>query len=608
MAEYRVNRRLAAIMAGDIAGYSRLMRADEEGTHQKLKSHRRELIDPTISNRRGRIVRTTGDGMLVEFASAVDAVRCAVEIQRGMVERNAAVPAEKRIQFRIGINVGDIFSDDNDIYGDGVNVAARLEALAEPGGVCISRAVHDQVRDRLGFTFEDAGEHLVKNLARPIGVYRIRIRDDPAARDSRWTARAAAETVDPTPTGPPVQTAFNPPRLPDKPSIAVLPFTNMSGDPEQEYFSDGITEDIITALAHIRWFFVIARNSTFLYKGHAADVKQVGRDLGVRYVLEGSVRKSGRRVRVTGQLLDATTGNHIWSERYDRELTDIFALQDEITASVVGTIEPKLIAAEGLRAETRSAEDLDAWDLVARALSHFWRLTEGDNAAAIGILRQAVERHPTYAPAHSMLAFALLISAWVGWTPPTAGRDAAARLASRAAELDDSDPWAHLALGWLAFMDRRTDDALLHHRAALELNPNFAAAAGSIGVALALDGQCEPALDYFAQALRMSPRDPFNSIFFAGMGAAYYLSGRYQEAIKWPRQAVQMRPGFIGARRILCASLAMAGHLEEAEAELNAIRRMQPKLSIAWIRQTVPYTPRAMERFLDGMRKAGLVD
>ncbi len=607
MSEYRVNRRLAAIFAGDIAGYSRLMRFDEEGTHQQLRSHREELIDPTIGEHRGRIVRTTGDGMLVEFGSVVDAVRCAVKIQRGMAARNAAVPAEKCIQFRIGINVGDIFSDDGDIYGDGVNVAARLEALAEPGGICISRAVHDQVRDKLGFGFEDMGEQLVKNIARPIGVHRVRIREAAAPATDSHTIPSAPAAI--PGTGPSILPAFGaPPRLPDKPSIAVLPFTNMSGDPEQEYFSDGITEDIITALAHIRWFFVIARNSTFVYKGHAVNVKQVGRELGVRYVLEGSVRKSGQRIRVTGQLLDAISGNHIWSERYDRELTDIFGLQDEITASVVGTIEPKLIAAEGLRAETRSAEDLDAWDLVARALSHFWRLAEADNAEAVNILQQAVERHPTYAPAHSMLAFTLLIAAWVGWAPPESNRDVAARLANRAAELDDSDPWAHLALGWLAFMDRRTDDALLHHRAALDLNPNFAAAAGSIGVALALDGQSEKALDFFAQALRMSPRDPFNSIFFAGMGAAHYLAGRYQEAIKWPRHAVQMRPGFLGARRILCASLAMAGHLEEAKAELNAIRQMQPNLSIAWIRKTVPYTPRVMERFLDGMRKAGLTD
>lgn len=610
MAEFRVNRRLAAIMAGDIAGYSRLMRADEEGTHQQLKSHRRELVDPAIAEHRGRIVRTTGDGMLVEFASVVDAVRCAVQIQRGMVERTSAVADDKRIQFRIGINVGDIFSDDNDIYGDGVNVAARLEALAEPGGICISRIVHDQVRDRLDFGFEDMGEHAVKNIARPIGVYRVHIREA-AARppDCGVNPGAASPAGAKAASGPSPLPAFAaPPRLPDKPSIAVLPFANMSGDPEQEYFSDGITEDIITALAHIRWFFVIARNSTFVYKGHAADVKQVGRELGVRYVLEGSVRKSGRRIRVTGQLLDAMTGNHIWSERYDRELSDIFALQDEITASVVGTIEPKLIAAEGMRAETRSADDLDAWDLVARALSHFWKLTAAESIAAIGILREAVERHPAYAPAHSMLAFSLLVSAYVGWIPPGCDRELAAKVAKRAAELDEDDPWAHLALGWLAFTDRRTEDALRHFHAALDLNPNFATAAGSAGFTLALDAQSEPAISYFEQALRMSPRDPFNSFITVGMAAAHYLAGRYQEAVKFARQAVAMRPGFPGGYRILTASLAQAGQADEARSALNTLRQLQPNVSTAWIRRIVPYTPHAMELFLEGMRKAGLND
>ncbi len=398
------------------------------------------------------------------------------------------------------------------------------------------------------------------------------------------------------------------PRIPDKPSIAVLPFTNMSGDPEQEYFSDGITEDIITALSRLRWFFVIARNSTFVYKGQAVNVKQVGRDLGVRYVLEGSVRKSGPRVRITCQLLDGISGNHIWSERYDRELTDIFALQDEITASVTSAIEPKLLAAEGIRSEARSTEDLDAWDLVARALSHFWKLTAADSANAIAILRQAVEHYPNYAPAHSMLAFALFASGYVGWIPPGTERDFAAQLARRAAELDDSDPWAHLALGYYEFTGRNTEEAIRHFSAALDLNPNFAAAAGSIGFALALDGRSDEAIRHFEQAMRMSPRDPFNSFFFVGIAAAHYLAGRYPEAIKWAKQAVQLRPGYLGAHRILCASLAQAGHVEEAKAVLQTLRQMHPDISLAGIRQSVPYTAGPMEKFLDGMRKAGLTE
>jgi TolB-like protein len=398
------------------------------------------------------------------------------------------------------------------------------------------------------------------------------------------------------------------PRLPEKPSIAVLPFTNMSGDAEQEYFSDGITEDIITALSRLRWFFVIARNSTFVYKGQAVNVKQVGRDLGVRYVLEGSVRKSGQRVRITSQLLDGVSGNHIWSERYDRELTDIFALQDEITASVVSAIEPKLLAAEGLRTETRSTDDLDAWDLVARALAHFWKLTATDSNTAIGILRQAVQRHPNYAPAHSMLAFAILASAYVGWIPPGTDREFAAKIARRAAELDDSDPWAHLALGYLEFTGRHTEEAIRHFGTALDLNPNFAAAAGSIGFALALDGRSDEAIGHFEQALRMSPRDPFNAFFFVGIAAAHYLAGRYVEGIKWARQAVQLRPGYTGAHRILCANLAQAGQVDELREAMQMLRNLQPDICIARIRQSVPYTAGPMERFLEGMRKAGVPD
>jgi TolB-like protein/Tfp pilus assembly protein PilF len=397
-------------------------------------------------------------------------------------------------------------------------------------------------------------------------------------------------------------------RLPEKPSIAVLPFINMSGDAEQEYFSDGITEDIITALSRLRWFFVIARNSTFAYKGQATDVRQVGRDLGVRYTLEGSVRKCGRRVRITAQLMDAMAGNYIWADLYDRELVDIFGLQDEITTSVIAAIEPKLVAAEGIRAASRSIDDLDAWDLVARALSHFWKLTPVENEAAINILRQALEQHPNYAPAHSILAFSLLTSAYVGFTPPGSDREYAAHLAQRALELDDGDPWAYMAFGYLAFTCRKTTEAIHHYQAALDLNPNFAAAHGHAGYALALNGQSDEALKRFEQALRMSPRDPFNSFFFLGISVAHYLAKRYQDAIQWARHAVQLRPGTPSSYRILCASLAQARQTEEANAAMRTLRQLQPEVSIAWIKQSVPYTAGPMTHFLDGMRKAGLTD
>jgi adenylate cyclase len=397
--------------------------------------------------------------------------------------------------------------------------------------------------------------------------------------------------------------------LPDKPSIAVLPFTNMSDDPDQEYFSDGMTEDIITALSRLRWFFVIARNSTFTYKGQRVDVRQVGRELGVRYVLEGSVRKSGERVRITSQLLDAITGNHIWSERYDRDLTDIFALQDEITASVTAAIEPKLLAAEGLRAQARSNDDLDAWDLVARALSHFWKLTAAESQTAIDLLRQAVQTHPDYAPAHSLLAFVILISFNVGRIPTRSEREFANELAHRAVELDDSDPWAHIAMGYVAFVARKnTKESVRHFDTALDLNPNFATATSSVGLAFTFNGQSDEAILRFERALRMSPRDPFKGIFFAAISAAHYLAGRYLQAVEWARKAVEMRPGNLGALRILCASLAQAGEIEESKAAMRTLRQLQPGLSIAWIKQWVPYTSGPMTHFLEGMRKAGLTD
>ena len=332
MAEDRVERRLAAILAGDIAGYSRLMSVDEEGTLHDLKVHRKELVDPKITEHRGRIVKTTGDGILVEFVSVVDAVRCAVDIQRGMADRNTNVPIDKRIQFRIGINVGDIIIDGGDIFGDGVNVAARLETLADPGGIMVSSVVHDQVRDKLSFGFEDMGEQVVKNIPRPVNVHRVHLTEV-----SPEKAKSASGQQKPVSTSS------------ERPSIAVLPFANMSGDPEQEYFADGITEEIITGLSKLRWFFVIARNSSFTYKGKAVDVKRAARELGVRYILEGSVRKGGNRVRITAQLIDAATGNHLWADRYDGELADVFALQDEITKAAVAAIEPKLLEAEALR-------------------------------------------------------------------------------------------------------------------------------------------------------------------------------------------------------------------------------------------------------------------
>jgi adenylate cyclase len=425
----RVERRLAAILAIDVAGYSRLMGEDEEGTHAALMALRGEVSDPKIAEHRGRIVKTTGDGLLAEFASVVDAVRCAVELQRALALHNDAIAKERRIEFRIGINLGDIIIDEHDIYGDGVNVAARLEALAEPGGICVSRVVRDQVRDRLDITFEDLGEQHVKNIARPIRIYRI----------------ALAET-----------TAAKPPLpLPDKPSLAVLPFQNMTGDPEQDYFVDGIVEEITTAISRLPWLFVIARNSSFTYKGRAVDVKQVARELGVRYVLEGSVRKAGNRVRITGQLIDTATGAHIWADRFDGALGDIFELQDQVASSVVGAIEPKLRLSEIERAIRKPTESLDAYDLYLRALAESWKLTEKGCSEAVTLLKAALAIDPSYAPAAALIGWCRNLQRIHGWGPVSDADVAdAVLLARQALERGDDNPdvlcWGAVAMLLLA--------------------------------------------------------------------------------------------------------------------------------------------------------------
>ncbi|MES5487253.1 winged helix-turn-helix domain-containing tetratricopeptide repeat protein [Bradyrhizobium sp. INPA03-11B] len=394
--------------------------------------------------------------------------------------------------------------------------------------------------------------------------------------------------------------------LPDQPSIAVLPFSNMSGDPLQDYFADGTSEDIITGLSKLRWFFVIARNSSFVYKDKAVDVRQVGRELGVRYVLEGSVRKSGSSVRITAQLIDADTGKHIWAERYDSELTDIFALQDEITKKVVAAIEPRLLEAEGIRLQHRSSKDLGAWDMLIRANSLFWRLTKDESQAAIMVLKQLVQRHPTYAPGHSMLAFVLLVSRQGGWHMMEPAVTQAANLAARAVELDDSDPWAHLALGFVAFTQRHTDEAVQEFVRALDLNPNFAAAHGFLGCALAFDARSDQAIDHIERAIRMSPHDPQNALLNAALAAAHYQAGRYAEAIGFGRKAIQQRFELTNGHRIYVASLAQAGRIDEARASLARLQELHPENSIAWIERNVPYTPGPLAKFLEGFRKAGL--
>jgi adenylate cyclase len=586
-------RKLAAILCSDVVGYSRLAGADEDRILARLRALRSDLIDPTIAVHHGRVVKRTGDGAIVEFRSVVDAVRCAIEIQNAMVERNAGVPEDRRIIFRIGIHIGDVVEEaDGDLMGDGVNIAARLEGIAKPGAICLSEDAYRQVKARLDLEVTDLGPTQLKNIVEPIQVYSLHV--------------GVAAPVEHTTLAEPNASAGS--ARPDKPSIAVLPFQNMSGDTEQEYFADGISEEIITGLSKLRWFFVIARNSSFKYRGKGIDVKRAARELGVRYVLEGSVRKGVNRIRITAQLIDAATGNHLWAEHYDGDLSDVFALQDEITKKVVAAIEPRLLEAESQRSQSRSPKDIDAWDLVIRANSLFWRLTKPESEAAIAMLKRAVELYPDYAPAQSTLAFMLLMKSFAVWSSsdfePHLKETAA--LAGRAAQLDDSDPWAHLSLGFVAFTRRQTDEALEEFQRALELNPNFAAAHGYLGLALALDGRSDQAIDYIEQAIRMSPRDAQNSIFNAGLACAHYLAGRYTQAIGFGRRSLQQREGLIAGHRIYIASLAQAGQIDEARASLQRLKELQPNTSIAWIEKYVPYTAGPMAKFVEGMRKAGV--
>ena len=582
----RAQRRLAAIVAADVAGFSRLIGDDEEGTLRALRSHRGELIDPLLAEHGGRIANTAGDSLLLEFPSVVDAVRYSVAMQEGLTARNQDVEESKQIVFRVGIHIGDVVAEGDDILGDGVNVAARLESLSAPGDVVLSDDAYRQVRDRLDLVWQDDGEHEVKNIARPIRIW-------------RWSPPdhiAGAGASDPT--------AFP---LPDKPSIAVLPFDNMSGDPEQEYFSDGITEDIITNLSRIRWLFVIARNSSFVFKGKAVDVRQVSKELGVRYILEGSVRKAGNKVRITAQLIDAQTSAHLWAERYDRDLTDIFAVQDEITENVAGAIEPAILAAEGLRARSRSGDDIGAWDMVMQAISAFLRMTREDSAKMITLLEAAVERYPHYGPAHSMLSFALLFASQMGWTDLVLVRETAGKLAHRSLVLDDQDPWAHGALGYVHMMGRNSDEAILEYSKAIDLSPNFAAGYGWRAFAKAHAGLSEEAIADAGMAIRLSPKDPMNMIFVGATGVAHYFADRYDDAIRAAEECIRMKPGLVGVHRLKCSALAQSGRISEAQATLEVIRNLQPDISASLLRRTLPYSsPEFLEKFIDGLCKAGL--
>jgi TolB-like protein len=571
-------RRLAAILAADVAGYSRLMGADEEGTLERLKALRHELLDPKIAEHRGRIVKTTGDGLLVEFASVVDAVRCAVAMQQAISERDTGVAADSRIELRIGINLGDVIVEGDDLYGDGVNIAARIEALTDPGGVFVSNTVHDHVRDRLPFAFEDLGEQQVKNIARPVRVYRV--------RDTSVAAKTPAQSALP---------------LPDKPSIAVLPFANMSGDPEQEYFADGMVEEIITSLSRIRWLFVIARNSTFTYKGQATDVKQVARELGVRYVLEGSVRKGGGRVRIAAQLIEATTGAHLWADRFDGSMEDVFDLQDKVATSVAGVIEPALEVAEMRRTATRPTTDLTAYDLYLRAYAVVVSAAS-QIPDALRHLEQAIERDPHYGPALAWAGVCCYRLHFDGSsTDPVSDSRKGADFARRALNLAGDDPGTLANAAYsLAYFGEDIDSMMALVDRALGLNPSFARGWHIGGVLRVWAGQSEAAIEYLETALRLSPRARVGASL-GTIGIAYFYTQRFIEAVPKLLLAIQEDPSFPQLHRFLAACYAYTGRLNDAREVIARLRTLTPVVipDVSFLRN-----PEHREIFVSGLRLA----
>jgi adenylate cyclase len=589
--EERVERRLAAILAADVAGYSRLMGLDEEGTLAALKDHMRSVVDPKITEHRGRIVKTTGDGILVEFASIVDAVRCAVEMQRQMTERNVQIPPDRRIEFRIGLNVGDIIIDDKDIYGDGVNIAARLEALAEPGGICVSRAVRDEVRDKLQFSFEDMGERQVKNIARPVGTHRVRL----DAPDSEAIDLTVSATRSMRPQS-------------QKPSIAVLPFANMSGDAEQEYFSEGMTEDIITNLSRNHAFFVISRSTSFIYKGTGLDVAKVSRELGVRYVLEGSVRRAGNRVRVTAQLIDAMTSHHLWADRYDRELADVFSIQDEIARNITGATGLGIIAAEINQAQRKNPDQLDAWDRTVRAHWHIRRFTSEDLAEARRLLSEAISLDPSNSMAYADLAFARHFEAVFGWGDgPLESHDRLGDAARKAVAIDDGDAMAHTALAIFELFSGRHADAQRRLRRALSLDPNSEFARGYLGVSHAFAGDYDTALEHLEEAIRLSPRGLLVVVWHLCKGWAALSAERYDEAVEFSQHALEANPEFSDIYAVSACANGFLENAAAARAALNELLHRMPGLALNDERLNRPFARAADRiRFLEGLQKAGL--
>ena len=581
-------RRLAAIVSADVASYSRLMGRDESGTLAALKAIRQEVVDPAIASHVGRIVKTTGDGLLLEFPSVVNAVRCAVEVQMAMTYRTAGVAEDRRIAFRIGINIGDIIVDGDDIFGDGVNVAARLQEIAPPGGICISSRVHEDVRDRLQTAFDDGGTQTLKNIARPVQVWSWR------------PGQNVPSELAPTRAALP---------LPDKPSVAVLPFQNMSGDPEQEYFVDGLVEDIITALSRVKWFFVIARNSSFTYKGKPVDIRRIGQDLGVRYILEGSIRKAGNRVRLTAQLIDAPSGSHLWADKYDGTLDQIFDLQDQIVEKLIGAIEPKLRLSETARSRQKRPESLQAFDLVLQAMHNFTHMTTESLEDGIGLLDRAIVLEPNYAHALGLAASIRAHRALFVWGANVArDMEESVSLSRRALDADPEDPMAlRTAASTAVLVNRDYQGSLDLVDRSLDVDANSAMSWGIRGYTNIYSGEFDQAVSDLQKALRLSPYDQWGAQYSAGVAFALLIAGRSEEALRWVRKAVQLNPQWMGTQRVLIGALALVGQLSEAQAAAKEYLKIEPNFSVSHFAERMPYRRTAgYERYWAALRRAGL--
>ncbi len=631
MAEEGFKRKLAAILSADVEGYSRLMDDDEEATVRTLTSYRSAITD-LVQQYRGRVVDSPGDNILAEFASVVDSVNCAVEIQRELAERTAELPDHRKMQFRIGVNLGDVIDEDGRIYGDGVNIAARVESLSEAGGICISSRVYDQVANKLGLEYEDLGEHEVKNISRPIQVYRVlsypgaathRVVQAKESLGRRWRKIGFAAAVIVIvvvalgiwqfymrrPTVQPASLEKMTYPLPEKPSIAILPFDNMSGDPEQEYFSDGLSEEIITALSSVPELFVIARNSTFTYKGKPIKVQQISEELGVQYVLEGSVRKSGEKVRITAQLIDALKGHHLWAETYDRNFEDLFDLQEEISLKIITELRVKLSKKEGTRFAVPCSENLKAYRKYLKAHDHFYRVNRQDNVVAQRLAEEAIALDPGYACAYSLLGGIHRMAVDLGISnSPAQSLATAKELAEKAIDLNPTLAGPHGVLSHVYRSMGQYDKSIEEAEKAIKLDPNSVLGNGAMGFILMYVGRPEESITHLEKAIRL---DPFSTIYFSVLGFSYFFSGQYQKAIGVCKRAKDSNPDDFGVQLCLASAYSAAGHEVEAHAVASEILKMNPTFTLEWFSKLVErrFKKQAdIELYISSLRKAGLPD